>query len=207
MRNLLGQVDEVYMKEPLFKLRREVGRMYADPLTRRREELGNPVALITDEAIVMCRYCGAFVRLIGIPPDVEPGGPQIALYYPIQYCPVCGIGVGRALWSERAETPLMGAPILHPITCTQCHSKLMYKTQALPPQYLSWLRCPVCGAHLEVKGLEVGIIEAEPWPVVAEEPEEPEKIPWKPIIIVGAAFTMLSIGAGIGYFMNSRKKK
>lgn len=201
MRNLFGQIEEVYMKEPLFKLRREVGRMYADPLTQRREELGHPVVPITDEAIVMCRHCGAFVRLIGIPPRVEPGGPMVMLYYPIMYCPVCGVDIGRALGVERVDWPVVGVPTYHPITCTQCHSKLRYKTQALAPQYLRILQCPVCGGSLEVEGLEVEILEAEPWPMVAEEPEE---IPWKPIIIVGAAFTMLFIGAGIGHLITKK---
>lgn len=202
MRNL-GQTDKVYMEEPLAGLRREVGRIYADPLTRRRKELSSPGVPITDEAVVMCRHCGAFVRLIGIPPEVEPGGPMMMLYYPLMYCPVCGVDIGRALGVERIDWPIVGAPIYHLITCTRCGSKLRYKTQALAPQYLRTLQCPVCGNSLEVEGLEVEILEAEPWPMVAEEPKE---IPWKPIIIVGSVFAMLFTAIGIGHLIESKKK-
>lgn len=43
---------------------------------------------------ITCSHCGAVVRLIGLPPTIQPG---VMLYYPIQFCPQCGTEIGRAL--------------------------------------------------------------------------------------------------------------
>ena len=62
-----------------------------------RATLGPPAKLgrlgSPEEKVVICRHCGAMVRLIGVPPE----GRKVALYYPIQHCPQCGAEVGRGL--------------------------------------------------------------------------------------------------------------
>lgn len=191
------------MDESLCMLKEEVDQLFG-----KKAKLGSPEG---EEQIVICRHCGAVVKLIGLPPALEPGEPYVMLYYPIQYCPQCGVEIGRALDIELiAMAPwfMPGAARWHDITCSRCGSELRYKTQALPPQYLRSLQCPICKNDLGVEGLEVDIISAQPWPpptIPAEEVKE--EVPWKPIIIVGGAFAILSIGAGIGYFINSRKSK
>ena len=184
------------MDESLCMLKREVGQLFG-----KKTRLGSPEA---EEQIVICPHCGAVVRLIGLPPAVEPG---IMLYYPIQYCPQCGTEIGRALDIElTAMAPwfMPGTARWHDIACTRCGSELRYRTQALPPQYLYSLLCPICKNDLGVKGLEVDIISAKPWPPVAEEPEE---VPWKPIVIVGGAFTVLFMSIGISHLITRKSRR
>ena len=188
------------MDESLCMLKQELDQLFG-----KEAKLGGPEA---EGQIIICRHCGAMVRLIGLPPAVEPGESQIMLYYPIQFCPQCGAEVGRALDIElTAMAPwfMPGVARWHDITCSRCGSELRYKTQALPPQYLYSLLCPICRNGLGVTGLEVEIVSAKPWPPVAEE-IEPE-VPWKPILIVGGAFTMLFIGAGISHLITRKSRR
>lgn len=187
------------MDESLSALKKEIGQLYGSKV-----RLGSPEE---EELIVACRHCGATVKLIGIPPPAEPGGPQIELYYPMQYCPQCGAEIGRALHIELISMPpwlLPGVPIWHRTVCPRCGSALRYKTQALPPQYLYSLHCPVCNIDLGIQGLEVYLVSAEPWPPVAPPVGVEPEVPWKPILIVGGAFTMLFIAAGIGHLLTKK---
>jgi len=184
------------MDESKLALERELGQIFGQPY----EE-----GLITleRETVMTCGNCGAWLRLMGIPPETLPEEPKIALYYPVQFCPNCGTDAGRALDIELFPLPgIPGAPVYHEIACPQCASKLEYMVQALPPQYLEELYCPVCGTSLGVRGQTVEILEKAPWPadrVVAEEPD-------REIPIVAGAVIML-VATGIIYLVTRKYRR
>lgn len=194
------------MDESKLALKQELGQLFGQPYRDRPLGVGSPEeALITleRETVVRCGHCMAWVRLMGIPPEVFPEEPKIMLYYPVQFCPQCGNEVGRALDIELFPFP--GGEVWHGITCPQCGSGLRYMTQALAPQYLEEVHCPICEASLRVEGLRVEVLEAVPWPPVALE-EEPEK-PYRAIQMVGGGLAILLTGVAIGHLMTKKSRR
>lgn len=190
------------MDESKLALERELGQLFGQCLGTGSAD--DAFLTLEREEVRTCGHCGAWVRLMGVPPETSPDQPKIALYYPDQFCPNCGNVVGRGLDIELFPSPgIPGAPVYYKITCPECKSHLEYMTQALPPQYLEELFCPVCGISLGVEGQTVETLERAPWPVgVAEEPK-----PYRATIIVGGVVAAIAVVAGITHHITKKPRR
>ena len=122
---------------------------------------------------IACPQCGATLQIV-------PPSPEMLIAQAFQWltCPVCGYAklvqvptggyVAEVVSKMKPPPPMPGEgtwkETIRQQKCATCGSLLEITSQALAPQYIKDLICPVCGKALGVKGISVKILKAPSMP-------------------------------------------